>query len=383
MYTRLCNILKTNSFFLFGARGTGKTTLLKELFNQKQADYFNLLEPKIVSRFQAYPEEFSSEVLASKKNWIIIDEVQKVPELLDLVHHHIETDNKKFILTGSSARKLMRGSANLLAGRAFVYKLFPLTHRELGDDFILDNALAYGTLPNIFKLKKEEEIKLFLYSYADTYLKEEIIQEQIVRTLPPFRRFLDVSAQLNTDQIALSNIARDISSDPKAISRYYKILEDTLLGFFIEPYHTSIRKRLKQVPKFYWFDTGIVRALTGSIENKLLSNTFEYGMLFESFVINEIYRLLSYKNKKFNLYFIRTKDGAEVDLVLERPGMPVALIEIKSTKNINEKNLSSLKAFLPDFKNGLALCLSNDTRKKKYGKILACHWEQGLKELDI
>jgi predicted AAA+ superfamily ATPase len=383
MYQRAAKILTTNSFFLFGARGTGKTTLLKQLFNQQHAYYINLLDPRILNRFQAYPDEFSKEILACQKEWIIVDEVQKAPALLDLVHYHIEEHGKRFVLTVSSARKLKLGAANLLAGRAFVYKLFPLTHRELGNDFDLDNALSFGTFPNIYSFNNDEERKLFLYAYADTYLKEEILEEQIVRTVPPFRRFLDIAAQLNSEQIALTNLARDIASDAKTVSRYYTIMEDTLLGFFVEPYHTSIRKRLKQAPKFYWIDTGLVRALTGSIETKLLPNSFEYETLFESFIVNEIHRLLTYKNKKFNLSFIRTKYGAEIDLVLERPGMPTALIEIKSSRQVTEQHIKGLKSFLTDFTNCNAYCLSNDKRRRSFGKIVSCYWEEGLKELDI
>ncbi len=383
MYARGLKPSKNHSFFVFGARGTGKTTLLKSLFHADSVLTLDLLSPTLVNRLQAYPEEFSEMVHGTNKEWIFIDEVQKVPALLDLVHKHIEEDQKKFILTGSSARKLKRGSANLLAGRAFVYKLFPLTHQELGTSFKLNDVLSYGSLPKIFSLNQIDEKKLFLSSYTDTYLKEEILLEQIIRNLPPFRRFLDVSAQLDTEQINLSNIAKDISSDPKTVSKYYSILEDTLLGFFLEPYHTSIRKRQRVAPKFYWFDTGVVRSLTGSIESKLLKKSYEYGKLFESYIVSEIHRLLTYKNKKFQLSFLRTKENAEIDLIIERPGMPICLVEIKSTSHVTEKNILHLKSFLLDFKNAQAYCLSNDPQRKAFGEIIAVDWQTGLKEMDI
>lgn len=383
MYHRLLKPSISNSFFLFGARGTGKTTLLKSLFDESQRTIIDLLNPKLVSSFQSNPENFSAEVRSIQKEWIIVDEVQKVPVLLDLVHKHIEEDAKKFILTGSSARKLKRGSANLLAGRAFVYNLFPLTHRELGPSFDLLETLSFGSLPKIFSFNDISEKRQFLYAYCDTYLKEEILVEQIIRNLPPFRRFLDVAAQMNTEQINYTAISKDIHSDPKTVYKYFSILEDTLLGFTLQPYHSSIRKRQKTAPKFYWFDTGVVRSLAGTIEGPLLVQSFEYGRLFESFVINEIHRLLSYQGQRFNLSFLRTKDDAEIDLIIERAGQPTYLIEIKSGSQIDETHVRHLQSFLPNFKNAKAYCLSNDSRTKQFGEVRALHWQQGLLEMGI
>lgn len=344
---------------------------------------FDLLNPQIVSNFLSHPDRFSAEVLATDKEWIVIDEVQKVPSLLDLVHKHIEEDQKKFVLTGSSARKLKRGCANLLAGRAFVYNLFPLTHREIGEQFDLHHALSFGTLPKIFSFTETQEIKQFLYAYGDTYLKEEILIEQIIRNLPPFHRFLEVAAQMNAESINYTNIARDINSDPKTVSKYFTILEDTLLGFNLQPYHQSVRKRQKKAPKFYWFDTGVVRAISGAIETDLLPQSFEFGKHFESFIVNEIYRLLSYKGKKFHLSYLRTKDDAEIDLIIERPGEPVCLVEIKSTARIDELHVRHLQSFLPEFENAQGFCLSNDQRPKKFGRISALPWRKGLLEMGI
>ncbi len=194
---------------------------------------------------------------------MLLDEIQKVPKLLDEVHRLIEEKTDKiFILTGSSARKLKHGGANLLAGRAFVYHLFTLSCFELKEKFDLEKALHWGTLPKIFSLDGDSEKSEFLRSYADTYLKEEIWNEQVVRKLQPFRRFLEVAAQCNGKIINYANIARDVGVDDKTIKEYFCILEDTMIGFFLEPFRNSFRKRLVEKPKFYFFDTGIVRSLS-------------------------------------------------------------------------------------------------------------------------
>ena len=291
----MINISKSQSFFLFGPRGTGKSTLLAELFTPEESIYLDLLEPDLANELISYPQNLLTRLAphVGEKTWVIIDEVQKAPQLLDLVHKLIQKKQFKFVLTGSSARKLKRGASNLLAGRAFVFNLFPLTVDELKDSFSLDEALKFGTLPEIFSFENENDKMLFLKAYAQTYLKEEIVMEQVVRNLPPFRRFLDVAAQMNTDIINYSNIAKDIHSDPKTVSGYYDILEDTLLGFRLPAYHTSIRKQQKKASKFYLFDTGVTRALAGQVDYDLMSKSFEYGQLFEAFIINEIHRRLT------------------------------------------------------------------------------------------
>ena len=195
MVHRSLNISLSNSFFLFGARGTGKTKLLSELFGGIDALKYDLLEDSLVRRLGKKPESLRSEFLATtpKCQWVVLDGVQRVPSLLNIAHKMIESDSVKFALTGSSARKLKRGGANLLAGRAFVYYLFPLTSVELGDNFSLTEALTYGTLPKLLSLTSNSDKQKYLESYASTYVKEEIIQEQVVRRLEPFRDFLQIS----------------------------------------------------------------------------------------------------------------------------------------------------------------------------------------------
>lgn len=383
MYPRLANPLKTNSFFLFGARGTGKSTLLSQLFSEDEALVIDLLRPEFFATLQGNPGELTKILAVSNKPWCLIDEIQKVPQLLDIVHSQIESRGVKFALTGSSARKLKRDSANLLGGRAFLYKLFPLTHLELGDDFVLDQVLCFGSIAKIFDFNSIREKVAFLRSYAEVYLKEEILVEQIIRNVPPFRRFLEVAAAQDTEIINYAAIARDIRSDPKNIASYYSILEDTLLGFFLEPYHTSIRKRQRSSPKFYWFDTGVRRVLAGTIDLPVVARSFEFGSLFESFVVNEVYRLLTYSERSFRLSFIRVDNDLEIDLVLERAGLPTALIEIKSTTSANENHTAALTKYLKDIPNSQAYLFSLDITPKKIGSVSCLHWRDGLTELGI
>ena len=248
MFQRNIKLSKLHSFFLFGPRGSGKSTLLDLFIKPDEKVVLDLLDAELAGDLMSYPNRLLSRLapFQGKKPWVVIDEVQKAPQLLDLVHRLIKEKQFKFALTGSSARKLKRGAANLLAGRAFVYHLFPLTVPELQDRFCLNDALKFGTLPEIFTLENESDKAKFLKAYSETYLKEEIITEQIVRNLPPFRRFLNVVAQMDTEVINYSNVAKDIQSDPKSVSGYYDILEDTLLGFRLPAYHKSLRKQQKK-----------------------------------------------------------------------------------------------------------------------------------------
>ena len=226
--------------------------------------------------------------LPASVEWILIDEVQRAPRLLDVVHRLIESTGKRFVLTGSSARKLRRGASNLLAGRAFVYNLYPLTVPELQDAFVLEDALHWGTLPRIYSLAGREEKNAYLRAYALTYLKEEIVAEQIIRRLDPFREFLEVAAQSNGTIINYANIARDVGADPKTVVSYFSVLEDTLVGFHLPAYHRSIRKQQRANPKFYYVDIGVKRSLERTLEVPLRTGTYEFGKAFAHFVITQI-----------------------------------------------------------------------------------------------
>lgn len=381
---RLQNPLQSSSFFLFGARGTGKSTLLKQLFAAESPLWIDLLDPEQENRYAVRPGELLEQIRAGlQSDWVVIDEVQKVPALLDVVHAAIEAHGVRFALTGSSARKLKRSSVNLLAGRAFVYHLFPLTSSELGDRFELKGALHYGSLPGLLPFTHDEERKAFLRAYALTYLKEEVWAEHLIRKLDPFRRFLEIAAQSNGEVVNYSNIARDIAADHKTVSSYFEILEDTLLGLLLEPYHASVRKRQRQAPKFFFFDPGVTRALNGTLNVELVPHTYAFGRAFEHFVLLEIIRLSNYRQNDYRFFYLRTKDGAEIDLIVERPGGKLALVEIKSTDHVDERDVRDLSRFLPDFLNAEAFCFSMDQVRKKIGGVLAVPWQLGLKELGL
>jgi predicted AAA+ superfamily ATPase len=270
----------------------------------------------------------------------------------------------------------------MLGGRAFLYKLYPLTHLELGQDFDLDQVLNFGSLAKVFEFSPTREKNSFLRSYVETYLKEEILIEQLIRSLPPFLKFLEIAAVNDTEIVNFANVGRDVRTDPKNISNYYAILEDTLLGFFLEPFHTSIRKRQSKAPKFYLFDTGVKRALAGTLDVPAVSKSFEYGTLFESFIVNEIYRLLTYSEKSFKLSFIRVEDR-EIDLVIERGGEPTYLLEIKSTAQAHEHQTSALHHYSSLIQGSVPLLLSLDPVRKKFGPVSCLPWKEGISALGI
>jgi predicted AAA+ superfamily ATPase len=383
MFSRLRQFSNRHSFFLFGPRGTGKSTLLKKRFNLDQCLWIDLLDSEIEDRFLRHPSEIHAMVKALPEEipFIVLDEIQKVPKLLDEVHRLIEEKTDKiFILTGSSARKLKHGRANLLAGRAFVYHLFTLSCFELKEQFDLERALQWGTLPKIFSLDGDLEKSAFLRAYADTYLKEEIWNEQVVRKLQPFRRFLEVAAQCNGKIINYANIAEDVGVDDKTIKEYFCILEDTMIGFFLEPFQNSFRKRLVEKPKFYFFDTGIVRSLSRRLSVPLTPQTSAYGDAFEHFIILEFIRLASYYQPDYRFSFIRTASDVEVNLVVERPGKPLLCIEIKSSNTINESSVGAFSRLTKDIPNCEAIVLSQDRFMKKYDHVTCYPWKQGIAE---
>jgi predicted AAA+ superfamily ATPase len=381
MIPRLLKLPKDESFFLFGARGTGKTTLLKHAPWFKSALYINLLKSDAEQRFARNPDALEAVVraLPHETTHVIIDEVQKVPKLLDLVHELIETTEKKFVLTGSSARKLKHGGANLLAGRAFVYHLHPFSYLELGDKFLLNDYLRWGMLPKVFEYEVDEKKQRFLEAYTNTYLKEEIWAEQFIRELDPFRYFLEVAAQSNGKIVNFSNIARDVGVDIKTIQKYFSILEDTLLGFFLVAYENSFRKRLSKTPKFYFFDIGVVRALSNQLSIPIVESTSLYGDTFEAFIITQCQYLASDSHCNYKFSYLKTKDDAEIDLVVERPGLPILFIEIKSSNDVENRHLSNLRALAQDFGECEAVCFSRDPYAKKLDGITVYPWAEGIK----
>lgn len=383
MISRLLILPKNQHLFLFGARGTGKSTLLEQQFPAASTLSITLLDPEQEQRFSIHPNELITVVksLPAHKTLVILDEIQKVPVLLDVIHSLIEAKvPQRFILTGSSARKLKRGGANLLAGRAFVYHLFPFSFLELGSHFDLSQALSYGLLPKLQEYEADNERHQFLNAYANTYLKEEIWVEQFIKNLDPFRRFLEVAAQCNGKVVNYANIARDVGVSDNTIKEYFSILEDTLIGFFLESFHYSFRKRLQGKPKFYFFDVGVTRALSRSLRIPLQEKTSVYGDAFEYFIILECMKLASYYQLDYRFSYVLTKDGAEIDLVVDRPGQPYLLIEIKSTTYIQPEQLRTFANLAKDIQNSEAVCFSQDPYVKQYDNITVYPWQQGIRK---
>ena len=317
---------------------------------------------------------------------VVVDEIQKAPRLLDVIHRKLEEGKRKgyslqFVITGSSARKLRRGASNLLAGRAFVYHLFPLTAKELGSAFNLQKVLEYGSLPEVWNLEDPNLKTRYLEAYSRTYLKEEVWNEQIIRKLEPFSNFLEVAAQMNGQVLNYTKIARDIGVDTKSVQSYFQILEDTLLGFTLPAYHRSVRKRQLTNPKFYFFDTGVKRALERTLTVPLLPQTYAFGDAFEHFVFLEMKRYNEYAKLDYRFSYLKTHDGAETDLLIERPGKPIALVEIKSTQRIHPSMVKHLEMFSKEFAKSTAYVLSLDPKSQRFGPVQALPWQEGLKSL--
>ncbi|MEY4066691.1 MAG: hypothetical protein RIR26_2899 [Pseudomonadota bacterium] len=382
MFQRLTKLSKTNSFFLFGARGTGKSTLLKTAFSPESCLWIDLLEPEFEAQLLVQPSRLRELWKASKKPWVVIDEVQKIPNLLDVVHSMIESEKVLFALTGSSARKLRHGQANLLAGRAFSFHLYPLTVAEIGGVFDLDDALSFGTMPKILACSDDRDKELYLKSYANIYLKEEIQAEQLVRKMEPFRKFLPIAAASHLKPLNYAKIARDSGVDPKSVERYFSILEDTLVGFFLDSFHRSVRVRQKSAPKFYFFDTGVQRALSEMLEVKPTPRSSYFGELFEAFVVAEIYRRIAYSEKQIRMSYLQTPDGLEVDLLLERRGQVAFAIEIKSKKSVTKDDLTSLRKIEKDFPDARRMVLCQEEQARVTEDNIEIHpWLEGIEQI--
>ncbi len=384
MIRRLIKPLKSNSFFLFGARGTGKSTWVEQQFlGSSECLRIDLLNADEEERFTRNPSllEAILNESHSKPEWVFIDEVQKAPKLLDQVHRLIERKKQKFILTGSSARKLKRDGANLLAGRAYVNHLHPLTALELQEDWDLNRALNWGTLPQAWNITDAVERRAFLKSYVLTYLREEVMIEQLVRKLDPFRNFLEVSAQMNGKVLNYSKIAREVGVSDKTILGYYQVLEDTLLGFSLPAFHRSVRKSQAEHPKFYWFDSGVKRQLERSIESPLVPSTSAYGEAFEHFVILEITRRADYLGKDWKLSFFRTKEGNEIDLIISPNRKQEILVEIKSTTQVDPLEVKALERMSADFNSIGIYYLSLDPKPQRIGKVRCLPWLEGVREI--
>ena len=381
MISRVLFIQNDYSFLLFGPRGAGKSTLIRSAFATRARLWIDLLDPDEEAVFQTTPNVLAERCAGfTKGDLIIIDEVQKAPKLLDIVHRLIENQGLLFGLTGSSARKLKRGAANLLAGRAFTYSLFPFSVVELRGEVALDHALNWGLMPKTLEFSDDQGKKKFLRSYANTYLKEEVQMEQLVRNIPMFRRFLPVASQMHTKILNYSSIARDIGSDHVTISNYFDILEDTLIGFRLPAFERSIRKQQSKSSKFYFIDNGIARAIGMQLENICQPGSYAYGIAFEGFIVSEIYKLAHYRDKDEKLSYLLTKDGAKVDLVIEKPDGQILFLEIKSTNLVHHEDLTNLIALAKSDVKIKPYALSNERNRKMIGNVECMHWLEFLND---
>lgn len=390
MTTRLLNLLKllknNRSSFLFGPRGVGKTTLAGQYLAQVGGPSFNinLLHDDQFTRYLSHPSLLRTEVEAALKKegrlTVLIDEVQKLPVLLDEVHDLLEKHKGRigFLLTGSSARRLKRTGANLLAGRAWTLALHPITHREAELD--LERALQIGTLPGIYWGDTDPERTL--KAYVGTYLKEEIQVESQVRNLQAFARFLEIAAQMNGEPVNYSEIAKEAGVSPKTAQEYYSILEDTLLAFRIDGWSKSARKQTLQSPRYYIFDCGVLNALRGELKTELRPTSFRYGKLFETWIVLELIRLSQYEDLDFHFHYWRTNTGLEVDLVLRRSAShPLLAVEIKSTEAPSSSDLKGLKSFLGAHPKAKPFLLCRASRALEIDGIPAFPWRDGIAEI--
>jgi predicted AAA+ superfamily ATPase len=344
MFRRELQLPQRLSTFVLGPRQTGKSTLIKASL-PPDAWTVDLLRPEDALRYAKHPESFREEAerrIAAGCGTIFVDEIQKVPALLDVVHHLIAEHGTRFVLSGSSARKLRRGGVNLLGGRAAVRRLHPLTAAEMGDAFDLERALRFGTLPSV-ATAPDDEARDLLMSYAETYLREEVYAEALVRDLGSFARFLDVAASQSGDLLNAESVARDASVAARTVRAYYQLLEDTLLGFRLEAWRKSVRARLVAHARFMLFDPGVVNAF-----NRRLGappDPRERGRLFEQWLILECRRIVDYAASDAALFFWRTNVGAEVDLLVEKHGRLMAAVQCETSPRVVRGDLGGLRAF--------------------------------------
>ena len=322
MYARLLPT-PTHSVFLFGPRGTGKTTWIRDRF--PAAATYDLLDTGEALRLSKAPDALHRELATLPAgSWAVIDEVQKVPGLLNEVHRLIEGRGLRFVLSGSSARQLRRRGVNLLAGRAVTTTMFPLVSAEL--DFALDveRALSHGTLPMAVAGDHPED---YLRTYAETYLVQEVQAEALTRNLGAFARFLEIAARQNAQATNATSIARDAGIDRRTVQNHFAILTDTLIGYWLPAWKLKSATRQVRQSKFYFFDAGVVRALTGRLPYPPAPE--ERGPLVETFILNEIRAFLSYSGRHYRPHYWQSYDGAEVDVLCETAAGFVA-IEIKA-----------------------------------------------------
>ncbi len=355
-YERIQKILdiQDDSVFLWGARQVGKSTLVKKLF--PDAKVYDLLKSDEYSRLLRRPQLLREELISyDETKVVVIDEIQKIPSLLDEVHWLIVNRGIRFVLCGSSARKLKRIGTNLLGGRALPVMLFPLVSAEISE-FDLFRAINNGMIPRHYMVQNPQKR---LEAYIGVYLKEEIQEEAVVRQLSSFNRFLDVAAQCDGEMINYTNIAQDCGVSATTIKEYFNILEQTLIGYMIPAFTSSKKRRAITTKKFYYFDVGVVNYLLN--RSNLQPGSIDFGHAFEHFMIQEIMAYLSYYEKREKLSYWRTSNGYEVDAII---GDARVAIEFKSSEEVQSKHTKGLKAFEEDFPDARKIIVSLDCNKR-------------------
>lgn len=362
-YKRILDLqspIQRKSLFLFGPRQTGKTFYLTRTF--PKSPYYDLLQSKTFFRLSQRPHLLREELTAVRlvEFPVIIDEIQKLSVLLDEVHSLIEEKKIKFILTGSSARKLKRGGANLLGGRATTFQLFPLVSCEI-PDFDLIRALNWGTLPSIYPSDNPEND---LADYVGNYLKEEIKAEGLARNIENFSRFLQTASLCNAELVNFTSIGNDAQIAPRTIAEYFSILEDTLIGYILEPYKKTKRRKAVSTAKFYFFDCGVCNLLAG--RKNIKPKTELFGKSFEHFIFTEIRAFLSYQRDPRPLTFWKSQlSDYEVDFLI---GDEIA-VEVKGSDLITERHLTGIKALAEELKLKKKIVVSMDEQPRRVGDI--------------
>lgn len=368
----LPTLLKKKSFFLFGPRATGKSTLIRDSFNADDIIMINLLRSDYYLRLNNAPHMLEEMIQGhSKHKLVVIDEVQRVPELLNEVHRLIEEQQWTFLLTGSSARTLKKQGINLLAGRAWQSHLFPLTSYEI-PSFDLIRYLRYGGLPAVYLSDYPDEE---LNAYVHTYLREEIQAESLIRKIPAFTRFLEMAALTSGKMLNFSEIASDTGVPISTIREYYHVLEDTFIGFMVPGWTKSIKRKAIAKAKFYLFDVGVKHALAQITD--IAPKTDLFGQAFEHFIAMEVRAWLDYRRLNKSLSYWCSTHGAEVDFII---GDDIAL-EVKTTHQIHDKHLKNLHLLIEEGICKKYIIISFDKIDRKKGLIDILHWETFLKRL--
>lgn len=365
------------SAFLWGARKTGKTTYLKRRFPDSLV--FDFLKTDLFIEISKNPSLLRERLLAkndsTRNSPIILDEVQKVPQVLDEVHWLIENKGLNFILCGSSARKLRRGHANLLGGRAWRYEMFPIVTAELKRVDLL-RVLNHGMIP-LHYLQNDNDCQRSLKAYVQDYLKEEVFAEGLTRNIPAFSRFFDAFGYSHGELTNYTNMARECGVDSKTVKEYYQILVDTLLATRVEPFkRRQSRQVITRASKYYLFDVGVAGYLTKRHLQE--AKGLEFGKAFEHFLLMEIVAYNSYSNRDFEINFWRTKSGLEVDFVL---GSGEVAIEIKGVSRVDKRDLNGLMAFMVSYCPKRSIIVCNEKEKRLHDKIEIVPWRNFLDEL--